>query len=73
MENSKWFLQSKAMIGALIVILVQFAPIIGFSFTEVDGQMVGQSADQILTGIGGLLALWGRTSARSTLTLLPKG
>jgi hypothetical protein len=66
--DQKWFLQSKTIIGVLIMLLVQLAPLLGFQFTNEDGEQVIKHLDAILTAIGALLAIWGRWTASEPLT-----
>ncbi len=63
----KNFLGSKTIWGTVIAVVpTLLGPFVGAE----DGTLVTQSIDQIITGIGGLLAVYGRFVARGPLALL---
>lgn len=63
----KNFLGSKTIWGAVIAVLPTLAaPFVGAE----DGALISQSVDQIITGLGGLLAVYGRFVAGGPLRLL---
>ena len=72
MTDSKWALQSKTILGALLAMLVVILPTMGISFTADDSALFSALLDKILE-VGGLaLAIWGRFTASSDVTVLPK-
>lgn len=59
----KFFLQSKTILGALLAIAVNLAPLVGLSFSGEDATQITQGWDAILNGISAILVVWGRVSA----------
>lgn len=71
MEDPKWFIKSKTLLGVVLSILPALLPAIGVSFSVDDSQLVSGSVDGILQGIGALLAIYGRFVAKSPVTAAP--
>lgn len=72
MVDEKFFLYSRTIIGAIVVVLVQLAPILGISFGQEDANLINEQVDAILTSVGALLTAWGlRDSNGEKLTLKP--
>ena len=66
---SKFFLQSKTILGILLMALTNLGPLFGISFTEGDAAMVREQIDAIITAVGALIATWGRATANSSIRL----
>lgn len=66
----KNFLGSKTIWGTVIAVVPTLAPLIGISFSAEDAAMVSNSIDAIITAVGGLLAIYGRIKATTSLTFL---
>ncbi len=73
MFDTKFFLSSKTIIGAILTAIVAFAPLVGLSFSADDAQLVSTQIDAILKAIGILLVVWGRLTATTSLTIKPSG
>ena len=75
MDSKPWY-QSKTMWGAILAIL---APVIGqllhHSFSDTDIQSGADAFAAIGSGIGGIVAIYGRTKATTAITATtpPKG
>lgn len=69
--ETKFFLQSKTIIGAILIVISTLAPLIGFTFTTADVALVGGNVGNIIDGIGVLLVVWGRISAKTELVATP--
>jgi hypothetical protein len=69
--QSKWFLQSKTIIGLIVGLLATFLPQFGISFTADSASQLNSAIDGILQGIGMVLVIWGRVSATQPLRLTP--
>jgi hypothetical protein len=72
---TKNFLQSKTIIGALLIILSVIAPLIGLDFTSADANALTAKFEVFSTVtmelVGAVLVVWGRFSAKTDLTILP--
>jgi uncharacterized membrane protein len=70
--ESKFFLQSKTIIGAILVVAPMLAPLLGITFTEEDAGVIRANLDQILSALGVLMVVWGRVATDgSPLRLSP--
>ncbi len=69
MMNEKFFLQSRTIIAAILMLVVQLGPLIGVSFGADDAAVVTEQIDAIITSALALIAMWGRVKAESTLVL----
>lgn len=69
MDQEKFFLHSKTIIGVIIMMLVQIGPMLGVSFTQEDGNILMNNFDVIATSLGALIAVWGRVAAKSDLVV----
>jgi hypothetical protein len=69
MQSNKWFLQSKTIISTIIILLIQIGPMLGLSFSADDGALLSDSYDSIATTIAGVIAMYGRVKASSSLTV----
>lgn len=58
-----WY-QSKTIWGALVVILSALLRAAGYEFGEAEAAQLTDAAATIATAIGGLLALYGRLTAK---------
>lgn len=67
----KYFLKSKTLLGILIPVLIQIAPMVGITLTDSDTQLINQSVDQLLQLASLAFAVWGRFVAKEPLTLTP--
>jgi uncharacterized membrane protein (DUF441 family) len=68
----KFFLKSKTIIGIIVSILPALLPQVGVSFSEADGQLINTTVDQVIQGIGAVLAFYGRFAAGG-VTVKPGG
>ncbi|MAU40962.1 MAG: hypothetical protein CMF31_05000 [Kordiimonas sp.] len=72
-ENEpKWFLKSKTVIGAIMAILPTLLPVFGVSFSTEEVGLVNGAVDATITAGGALLAVYGRFTAKESVTVLPK-
>lgn len=71
MENHKIFLASKTLWGVLIMALPVLLPMIGVSWGIDDTSVINETADKIFQAVGAALALWGRFSAKTSLSIKP--
>ena len=58
-----WY-QSKTVWGALVVILSALLRAAGYEFGEAEAAQLTDAASTIATAIGGLLAIYGRLTAK---------
>jgi len=74
---SKFFLQSKTIIGALLIALSMIAPVLGIEFTAAEAdtllQKIGLLIDSSLEIVGLILVVWGRVTAVQPVSLFPPG
>ena len=68
MIDEKFILKSKTVWGVLIMAAPQLAPLVGIQFALGDAQELNETVTGIATGVGALLALYGRVKAKQTLT-----
>ena len=71
MENHKIFLASKTLWGLVMMALPVLLPMVGVSFTLDDTTVVGDTVDKVFQAVGMLIALWGRFTAKTALTIKP--
>jgi hypothetical protein len=78
MDYQKWFLKSKTVWGVIIVILSQLGPFLrafGYDIDPIAIKDLGEQGDLLLGNlmaiVGGLLALYGRMTAETHLTVSP--
>ena len=71
MEN-KFFLMSKTLWGVIVMALPVVLPLFGVSFGFDETALIGDTADKVFSAVGAILALWGRFSAKTTLTATGK-
>ena len=69
MDQSKFWLQSKTILGAILMTIVTFAPIIGLNFTADDAALVTEQVDKIVQAISIALVVWGRVTASKALSV----
>ena len=67
----KFFLTSKTVWGAFLAVAPTILPMFGMSFGADDVTFINSQIDAIMTGVGGLLALYGRVKAVTGLKMLP--
>lgn len=67
--SSKVFLKSKTVWGVIIMALPQLLPLFGVDFSADDASALNADMQAIVAAVGGLLALWGRVSAKARLTV----
>lgn len=63
MEQYKGALSSKAVWGGIIAILASVAAIWGFKVSPDDQARLADIAIAIASGVGGIMAIWGRVTA----------
>jgi hypothetical protein len=78
MDYQKFFLSSKTILASLGVLFVTLAPMLGITFTEADAaevntnvNLIGQAADALITAVLALIAVYGRATAKTKLTVVP--
>ena len=71
MQESKWVVQSRTILGIVTMLMVTFAPMLGLSFSETDVGFINQQFDAVLIGLGGVLGIYGRLKAVTAVTALP--
>jgi len=64
--NDKFFLKSKTIIGAVLLLFKVFE--INLPFTEAEGEAL---FDNILASVGIILVIWGRITAKKPLGFNP--
>lgn len=69
MAADKFFLKSKTIIGVIVSILPALLPELGISFSVEDGQLINNSVDAVIQGIGAVLAVYGRFVAADGVSL----
>lgn len=67
----KFFLQSKTILGAIVTILPVLSSLFGFHFTGDEGAMISGAWDNIIQAVGAILVVWGRVTAKDSITLNP--
>ena len=70
--DTKIFLASKTVWGVIIMALPALLPLFGVSFGVDDTAVVNDAADQVFQAVGALIAVWGRWSASTKLSITGK-
>jgi protein-S-isoprenylcysteine O-methyltransferase Ste14 len=65
-ENKNWF-ASKGVWGGIVAVLAAIAGIFGLNFGLEAQEATVQLITQIIAGAGGLLAIWGRVTAKQPI------
>lgn len=73
MQEPKWFVRSKTLIGLLLTMLPVLLPMIGISFDAADQALVGDFADKVIQLTGAALIVYARFKDGSQLTVTPPG
>ncbi len=75
-DQSKWIVKSKTLWGAIIMALPVLGPALGLDLSPEDVTSIGEEGagfiDKAFGAVGALLVIWGRVSASTKATLLPK-
>lgn len=75
MDYNKFFLQSKTIIGAVLIALSMVAPLLGIEFSAEEAttfvDKIGVFFDRFAEVIGLALVVWGRFTAAGPLSVLP--
>lgn len=75
-DQSKWIIKSKTLWGAIIAALPVLGPTLGLDLSPDDVATIGDSGvnfiDAAAGAVGAVLVIWGRVSATTKATLLPK-
>lgn len=66
-------LRSKTIWGVIVMILPPVLGLLGFEITVADAEGAATAIDGIVSGIGAILAIWGRISASRPVTLTGAG
>ena len=67
--DTKIFLASKTIWGVIIMALPALLPLAGVSFGVDDTTVVNDAADKVFQAAGALIAIWGRWSASTKLSI----
>ena len=67
--DTKIFLASKTIWGVIIMALPALLPLAGISFGVDDTAVVNEMADKIFQAVGAVIAVWGRWSASTKLSI----
>lgn len=67
--ETKFFLQSKTIIGAVLIALAMIAPVFGVDFKADDANVIMANLDTIVQSIGVLMVIWGRVTAVLPLSI----
>lgn len=70
MFDSKSFLASKTIWGAVVMLLPTIAGYLGLTVTEADAGQAVDAVQTIVEAVGALLVVWGRATASKSLKLL---
>jgi hypothetical protein len=68
MENSKAWYQSKAVWGGLIAVLASVLQARGMEVSPVAQVDLAEAGTSLVGAVGGLLAVYGRLSAKASIT-----
>jgi len=63
MSADKFFLKSKTIWGVIVMALPALLPVLGISLGADDTALITATGDQVMTAIGGLIAVYGRFKA----------
>lgn len=69
MDGVKSFFRSKTIYGAVIAVLPQVVGLLGVDFSASDANEFAKYIEAIVTGFGGLLAIYGRVTAKERLSV----
>ena len=69
--DTKIFLASKTIWGVVIMALPALLPLAGVTFGPDDTVLLNDTADKIFQAAGALIAVWGRWSATTKLSIKP--
>lgn len=61
--ETKFFLQSKTILGAVLIALAMVAPVFGVDFKADDANVIMANLDTIAQSVGLLMVVWGRVTA----------
>ena len=67
--DTKIFLASKTIWGVVIMALPVLLPLVGVSFGPDDTTVLNETADKVFQAVGALIAVWGRWSATTKLSI----
>ncbi|MGB1215052.1 MAG: hypothetical protein ACPG4X_16920 [Pikeienuella sp.] len=67
MNGTKSALKSMTLWGALIMLLPQVAPLIGYTVTEDDAKALVSAVEAIVTAVGGVMVIVGRIRATKAI------
>ncbi len=68
MDGAKPWWASKTILSAVAMLLVNLLPLIGVHvFTADDADLIGETADRVLTGAFALFAIYGRITASTRI------
>lgn len=67
MNDSKTWYMSKTVWGGVVAILASCANLLGLEITPEDERGAVDGLTALASAVGGLIAVWGRISARSRL------
>lgn len=70
--TTKWMAQSKTILGATLAFLTAVGPTLDIHLTDDDAVLIGQGWDQVLLAVGFGLTIWGRFTAKTSVTLTPR-
>lgn len=59
-KSPKWFLRSKSIWAAIVVVLPIIAPMFGINVTQDDASFVNEHVDKIISGVGALVMFFDR-------------
>lgn len=62
-SDLKPFWQSKGVIGGAVAVFGAIAALAGYSLAPADEAVLVEAIAAVVSGIGGLLAVWGRVTA----------
>ncbi len=77
MDGTKWILLSRGVLGPLLSLVGLWLASQGIEFGAEDQAAIVDKADVVVGAmtsiVGTIVGLWGRVSAKKTLTLMPGG
>jgi len=65
----KIFLKSKTVWGVIVMVLPTLLPMLGLNLVGDDASLITNTGDALMTFIGGVLAIYGRVKADTSITL----
>lgn len=66
-SDPKSWLASKGVWGGLIAVAAGVAGVLGYNFSTADQASAMEAITAVISAFGGLLAIWGRVSARQPI------